>query len=163
MTGARYGESVRLRVHDYNGTQQCVRIHQGKTGKTLYQPLTSEGERFFETVTRGKPSESLMFTRADGEPWGKSHQARPMSEAAGRAGLSDLSFKVTRATYGKLLLQVTQDIELVAKALGHSDSRITRKHYAQYLPSEVALALQKMPTLGVDIGKVGRFSAPPRS
>ena len=86
-----------------------------------------------------------------------------MSEAAGRAGLSDLSFKVTRATYGKLLLQVTQDIELVAKALGHSDSRITRKHYAQYLPSEVALALQKMPTLGVDIGKVGRFSAPPRS
>jgi integrase len=162
MTGARYGELVGLRVRDYDVDQQTVRIHQGKTGKTLYQPLTSEGARFFESVTRGKPSESLMFTRADGEPWGKSHQARPMSEAAGRAGLSDLSFKVTRATYGKLLLQVTQDIELVAKALGHSDSRITRKHYAQYLPNEVALALQKMPTLGVDISNVHRFSAPPR-
>ena len=42
-----------------------------------------------------------------------------------------------------------RDIEMVAKALGHSDSRITRKHYAQYLPNEVAQAVAKLPALGI--------------
>ena len=35
-----------------------------------------------------------------------------------------------------------------AKALGHSDSRITRKHYAQYLPNEVAEGVRKMAPFG---------------
>ncbi|QBB70135.1 hypothetical protein ELE36_07015 [Pseudolysobacter antarcticus] len=149
MTGARYGEIVRLRVSDFDAARSAIRIHQTKTGKTLYQPLTGEGCRFFKAHTEGRFPGMFMFARSDGDPWGKSHQARPIKEAATGAGLSNVSFKVTRATYGKLLLLATNDIELVAKALGHSDSRITRKHYAQYLPNEVAEAVLKMPEFGI--------------
>ncbi len=77
---------------------------------------------------------------------------RMMRALVKAAKLDDVSFKTTRATYGKLLLLATKDIEMVAKALGHSDSRITRKHYAQYLPNEVARAVASMPSLGVNIG-----------
>ncbi|MDR7098615.1 integrase [Lysobacter niabensis] len=72
-----------------------------------------------------------------------------MTAAVEAAGLEDVSFKTMRATYGKLLLIATKDIELVAKALGHSDSRITRKHYAALLPSELKAGIAKMSNLGI--------------
>lgn len=149
MTGGRYSEIRRLQVRDYSPEQSTVRIYQSKTGKTLLQPLTVEGVAFFDRITAGKPRTEAIFTKADGMPWSQSDANKPMRAAVEAAKLEDVSFKTTRATYGKLLLVATKDLEMVAKALGHSDSRITRKHYAQYLPNEVALAVAKMPVLGV--------------
>ncbi len=160
FTGARYGELAAMRVGDILADKACVVLRQGKTGKVLVQPLTDEGAEFFETLAAGRKRQDFVFTRASGEAWGKSDQARPMREAAARAKLDDVSFKVTRATYGKLLLLATKNIELVAKALGHSDSRITRKHYAQYLPNEVAAGIRKMQPLGRDASNVKKFIAP---
>jgi len=162
FTGARYGELIALRVGDFLADKGCVIMRQGKSGKTLVQPLTDEGTQFFESLAAGHKRIDFLFTRANGEPWSKSDQARPMREAAEHAKLDGISFKVTRATYGKLLLLATKDIELVAKALGHSDSRITRKHYAQYLPNEVAEGVRKMqPIGGADGSNVKKFKAPP--
>lgn len=152
MTGARRGELCALQVRDYSPDQGSVRIHQTKTGKTLQQPLTAEGVEFFERLTVGRAAGDRIFTRADGQPWGGTDVPRMMRALVKAAKLDDVSFKTTRATYGKLLLLATKDIEMVAKALGHSDSRITRKHYAQYLPNEVARAVASMPSLGVNIG-----------
>jgi integrase len=149
LTGARYGELCDLRAADFRPAESCIFIRQGKTGKILVQPLTVEGTKFFESMTAGRKATDPVFTKPDGSEWAKSDQARPMREATERAKLEGVSFKTTRATYGKLLLLATQDIELVAKALGHSDSRITRKHYAQYLPNEVAAGVRKMPSLGI--------------
>lgn len=149
MTGARYGELCALQVRDFDQEHGTVRIHQTKTGKTLLQPLTHEGAVFFDSLTAGRSPTAHIFRKADGTPWETGHATRPMKEAAAAAGLDDVSFKVTRATYGKLLLVATKDIEMVARALGHSDSRITRKHYARYLPSEVARAVAQLPALGI--------------
>lgn len=158
MTGARYGELCGLQVRDYSSEHATVRIYQSKTGKTLQQPLTHEGEAFFDRLTAGRRATDAVFTKADGTPWGRGDATRPTREAAEAAGLEDVSFKTTRATYGKLLLVATRDIEMVARALGHSDSRITRRHYAQYLPNEVAGAVAKMPSLGIAVGgKVSRI------
>jgi integrase len=155
MTGGRLGELVRVRVRDYSPEQARLRLQQGKTGKTLLQPLSEEGRAFFDRLTAGKPADALIFLRHDGRPWQKSDHARPMAEAVEAAKVEGVSFKTMRATYGKLLLLATRDLELVAKALGHSDSRITRKHYAQLLPSEVAEGIARMPALGIgDDGKV---------
>ena len=148
FTGARYGELTGLQVADFLSEQQAIVIRQSKTGKVLIQPLTEEGAQFFGELTAGRDRAAWIFERADGVAWAKSDQARPMREAAERAKVEGVSFKVTRATYGKLLLLATKDIELVAKALGHSDSRVTRKHYAQYLPNEVAEGVRKMAPLG---------------
>lgn len=163
MTGGRYSEIRRLQVRDYSPDHSTVRIYQSKTGKTLLQPLTAEGVAFFDRVTAGKASTELIFTKADGNPWSQSDANKPMRAAVKVAKLDDVSFKTTRATYGKLLLVATKDLEMVAKALGHSDSRITRKHYAQYLPNEVARAVAKMPRLGVMVGdKVSRIDGKKR-
>ncbi len=158
LTGARYGELCAMNVGAYNPEQATVTIHQTKTGKTLHQPLTREGIALFDGQTAGRPKTEPMFTKSDGMRWGKDHATRPTLAAADAAKLDDVSFKVTRATYGKLLLLATRDIEMVAKALGHSDSRVTRKHYAQYLPNEVAAAVALLPTLGITTGtKVARI------
>ncbi len=158
MTGARYSEIRRLQVRDYSPDHATVRIYQSKTGKTLLQPLTAEGVSFFDRTTAGKAPVAPIFTRADDTTWGQSDANKPMKAAVTAAKLTDVSFKTMRATYGKLLLLATKDLEMVAKALGHSDSRITRKHYAQYLPNEVAQAVAKMPRLGVMMGdKVSRI------
>ncbi|MFC4253188.1 tyrosine-type recombinase/integrase [Sinimarinibacterium flocculans] len=150
MTGARYGDLCALKVGDFNVEGGVVRIQQGKTGKLLWQPLTPEGKKFFERISVGREQNEPMFRREDGRPWRKSEAARPMHEAAQTSKLQGVTFKAMRSTYGKLLLLATRDIELVAKALGHSDSRITRRHYAHLLPSEVARGIAKLPALGID-------------
>jgi integrase len=156
MTGARYGDLCRLQVRDYIANQGLVRVAQSKTGKTLLQPLTPEGVALFNRLTADRKMTDLVFTRADGSAWAKDYVRRPMAAAVEAAQLVDVSFKTTRATYGKLLLLATRDLEIVAKALGHSDSRVTRKHYAQYLPSEVATAVAKLPALGIEPTKITR-------
>ncbi|MEP6633044.1 MAG: site-specific integrase [Luteimonas sp.] len=160
MTGGRRGELFALQTRDYRSDNGTVRLYQSKTGKTLLQPLTPEGVAFFDRATTGKSAAESIFTRDNGQPWGRSDIVRPMRAAVEAANLDEVSFKTTRATYGKLLLQATKDIEMVAKALGHSDSRITRKHYAQYLPNEIAQAVAKMPSLGVmsgdNVSRIGK-------
>lgn len=149
MTGMRLGELIRRHVRDYVAESASIRIYQRKTGKYLQQPLTPEGIRFFDRLTAGRAPTAPMFTKADGMAWSRHDINRPVRRAVAAAKLEDVTFKTTRATYGKLLLLATRDIEIVAKALGHSDSRITRKHYAQYLPNEIAAGVAKLPALGV--------------
>lgn len=157
-TGCRYGELSTLRVRDFDPENAVVRVAQHKVGKVLFQPLAREGAEFFEGLAAGRKPDDFLLLRANGRPWQRGDQARPMREAIARAGLEDVTFKVTRATYGKLLLLATRDLELVAKALGHADSRITRRHYAQLLPSEVAAGIARLPRLGTaSEGKVRRL------
>lgn len=153
-TGGRYGDLCKLVVADYNRERRAVRLRQTKTGKTLWQPLTDEGVELFDTLSEGRDPKGPLLPRPDGTAWGKSEQSRRVRAAAKHAKLENVSFKVTRATYGKRLLLATHDIELVAKALGHSDSRVTRRHYAQYLPNEVADAVRKLRRLRSDRSKV---------
>ena len=46
-------------------------------------------------------------------------------------------------------------MSVVAKALGHSDTRMTEKHYAHLAPSYVAETIRaNLPKLGIVAGKV---------
>ncbi|MBF6024851.1 tyrosine-type recombinase/integrase [Lysobacter niastensis] len=148
MTGARYGELCTMRVRDFDAAHGTVTIRQSKTYKTLTQPLTPEGVALFQALTADRKKDDPIFVREGGAPWARSDAAKPMATAVLAAQLEEVTFKTTRATYGKLLLVATKDIELVAKALGHSDSRITRKHYAALLPSEVKAGIARLPALG---------------
>ena len=82
LTGARYGELVALEVGDYDPDGGTVYIRDSKSGKPRHIPLTDEGQGFFEELTAGREIDETLFVRADGSPWGKSHQARPLREAA---------------------------------------------------------------------------------
>ena len=139
LTGARYGELVALRVGDYDEDASTVYIADSKSGHPRHIPLTEEGENFFDEITAGRGNEEIMFVRADGEPWGTSHQCRPMRDACLAAKIEPrISFHILRHTYGSLLAQRGVPLQVIAAALGHSDTRVTEKHYAHLAPDYVS-------------------------
>lgn len=156
FTGCRYGEIIRLKCHDYNSDSGTILVTESKAGNFRHVPLTDEGQEFFSQVTTGKLGNDLMFTRAEGDAWGKSHQSRPMKEACKVAKITPAaSFHQLRHTYGSMLAMRGVPLQVIAKALGHADTRMTERHYAHLMPSYVADQIRAhLPSFGVEESKV---------
>jgi integrase len=144
QTGCRYGELVRLMVRDYNPDSGTLAIRQSKAGKARHVVLSEEGNRLIAALTAGRAGADLMLRRADGEPWGASHQARPMREACERAKINPaISFHGLRHTWASLAVMGSMPLMVVARNLGHVDTRMVEKHYGHLAPSFVADAVRK--------------------
>jgi integrase len=142
-TGARYGELTRLSVADFHPDTGTLAIRISKTGKPRYVVLTDEGQAFFRQVCAGRAGSELMFTKANGEPWGKSHQRRPMEEAVARAKITpSIGFHGLRHTWASLAVMAGVPLLVVAKNIGHSDTRMIEKHYGHLAPSYIADAIR---------------------
>ena len=100
FTGCRYGELTRLRVYDFNPDTGTVFVAQSKSGKARHVILSEEGQGFFAQITAGRSNNSVLLPKAGGEPWGYSHQLRPMRDACDRARIPDVSFHVPEAHVG---------------------------------------------------------------
>jgi integrase len=149
FTGARYGELVRLRVGDFNGDVGVIYVGQSKSGKARHVVLTDEGQRFFAQITAGRPTDELMLRHVDGSAWGTAHQTRPMREACAAAHIKPAGFHVLRHTSASLYVMAGISLQIVAKNLGHADTRMTEKHYAHLAPSYVAEQIRsRAPTFG---------------
>jgi len=158
LTGARYGELIALAVGDYDPDAGTIYIRDSKSGRPRHVPLTDEGQGFFEELTASRENDETLFLRADGTAWGKSHQSRPLKEAAEKAKLQDVSFHILRHTYGSFLAAEAVPLQVIAAALGHADTRTTEKHYAHLLPDHVAATIRaKLPTLSKEKPKVRRI------
>lgn len=149
LTGCRYGELVRLKVGDFDSDNGSIYIADPK-GKPRHIPLTDEGRRWFEHWAEGKELTAAIFSRLDGEPWGRSHQTRRMAEACEAAKITPaVSFHDLRHTYGSALASAGVPLQMIADALGHADTRMTSRHYAHLQPSAVAQAIRDhLPSLG---------------
>jgi integrase len=159
LTGCRYGELTRLKVAEYDPDAGTVLVSESKAGKSRHVPLTGEGRALFDRLTAGRRGEVQVFTRADGQPWAKSHQARPILEASRRAGIDPpVSFHILRHSYGSLLAMRGTPLDVIAAALGHADTRMTSRHYAHLLPSYVAQTIRaNLPSFGSEPGNVARL------
>jgi integrase len=150
LTGARYGELVRMRANDVNVGDARVYISPSKGSKARYIPLNSEGVALFESLTIGSKPDDLVFTREDGLAWGKNHHVRALKEACGIAKIAPaISFHKLRHTYGSHLAQAGVDLLTISKLLGHADTRITSKHYAHLADRTLAAAVTKLPSFKV--------------
>jgi integrase len=151
LTGCRYGEIVGFRVSDFNRAAGTVSVHASKAGRPRHVVLTDDGIALFEQHVAGKPGTASVFARSDGVRWGRSHQHRPLREACRRAGIDPpASFHVLRHTYATHLLQAGAPLPVIAANLGHSDTRMTERHYAHLVPSHVAQVIRAtMPKLGL--------------
>jgi integrase len=71
-------------------------------------------------------------------------------EASRRAGIEpDATFHILRHSYASALAQRGVRMEIIAAQLGHSDTRMTSKHYAHLAPSDVADAIRAaLPAFG---------------
>ncbi len=115
-----------------------VSIPTSKSGKPRHVVLTDEGRGFFATATAGKAADALVFTRASGEAWGKSHQFRPLREACAAAKIVPaVGFHILRHTYASRLALVGAPMAVIAEQLGHAGTRMTERHYAHITPSYV--------------------------
>ena len=142
-TGARYGELARLEVADFNPDAGTVGIRSSKNGKPRHVVLTSEGAAFFKQICAGRAGSEPMFTKATGEPWGTSHQARPMVDANERAKIKPpINFHGLRHTWASLAVMNGVPLLVVAKNLGHSDTRMVEKHYGHLAPSYISDAIR---------------------
>lgn len=151
LTGCRYGELIAMRCNDFNADAGTVLVRESKNGKPRHVPLTDEGQRFFERLAVGHAGSEIMFTKANGTAWRKSHQSRPLKEACKIAKITPaVSFHDLRHTYASALAMKGVPLQVIAEALGHSDTRITGRHYAHLLPSFVADTIRKhLPNFGV--------------
>jgi integrase len=143
-TGARYGEMIRFRVADFNPEDRTVTIRESKSGAARHIALADEGAALFRAVTLGKSGTDLIFVRADGGPWKASHQIRPIAEASARAKIAPAaSFHILRHTYGSALARKGVPLVVIAKALGHRDTRMTERPYAHVSRDYVAETIRE--------------------
>jgi len=151
LTGCRYGEIVGFRVGDFDRDAGTVSVRASKAGRPRHVVLTEDGITLFEQHIAGKTGTAPVFTRSDGVLWGKSHQHRPLREACRRAGIDPpASFHILRHTYATHLLRAGAPLPVIAANLGHSDTRMTERHYAHLVPSHVAQVIRAtMPKLGL--------------
>ena len=144
QTGARYGELARLEVSDFNRDAGTMAVRQSKAGNARHIVLTSEGVALFKQASTGRAGHELMLRRQDGRPFGKSHQARPMKEACERAKITPaISFHGLRHTWASLAVMNGVPLMVVARNLGHADTRMVEKHYGHLAPSYVADEIRK--------------------
>jgi integrase len=143
QTGCRYGELTRLQVHDFNSEAGTLAIRKSKSGKSRHVVLTDEGVALFNQLTTDKAGNALILPRPDGSPWGQSHQIRPMADAGEAAKIKPAaSFHILRHTWASHAVMNGVPLMVVAKNLGHADTRMVEKHYGHLAPSYVADAIR---------------------
>src|SRR5262249_34493369 len=154
-TGCRYSELTRLEVADFNQDAGTLAIRKSKSGKPRHVILTPEGSDFFRQHCAGQGRGNVMFRRADGAPWRKSEQARPMRVACERARLHPVvSFHALRHTWASLATMAGVPLLVVARNLGHADTRMVEKHYGHLAPSFITEAIHAgAPRYGIKASK----------
>jgi integrase len=151
-TGARYGELTSLHVSDFNPDSHTVYIRTSKSGKARHIILNDEGVALFKSLVAGKPGDAVLLMKASGEAWGKSHQDEPIEKACEHANIQPkASFHILRHTWASHAVMNGVPLMVVAKNLGHSDTRMVEKHYGHLAPSYVVDAIKKgAPTFGIE-------------
>ncbi|MBF0354434.1 MAG: site-specific integrase [Alphaproteobacteria bacterium] len=144
LTGCRYGELVQMTAGDFNPQSGTLRVGISKSGRGRHVVLTEDGVAFFDNLAAGKQHKELLLTRADGKAWGASHQFRPLREACAAAGISPpFSFHALRHVYASNLAVNGADLNVIARQLGHADTRMVESHYAHLTPNHIAQAIRK--------------------
>ena len=151
LSGCRYGELTRMRARDFNAEAGTITVRESKSGKPRHVALTDEGQSLFAELTAGHTGREPIFIRDDGKAWGPSHQQRPLDAASARAKIEPAAtFHILRHTYASALAMRGVPMGVIAAQLGHSDTRMTEKHYAHLSPNYVAETVRAaLPALGI--------------
>ena len=159
VAGCRYGELCRADVSDFNPDVSALLIRESKADKPRWVPLDDAGAAFFQQITVGRARTDPLFTRADGERWGPSHQTRPLVAACKAAELEPCGFHTLRHTYASHRVMAGMPLIAVANVLGHSDTRMVEKHYGHLSQSYIREAVR---STALDLGPLEGNVAPIR-
>jgi len=139
LTGCRYGELCQLKVADYNPDVRTLTIRHGKGGQVRHVTLTDEAPELIERLIAARSPREFLLRRDDVRAWKRAEQLRPMREACARAGIIPaVGFHVLRHTHASILAMQGVPMMVIARQLGHADTRMTERHYAHLAPNYVA-------------------------
>ena len=139
LTGCRCGELAALQCRDFNPDSGTLHIRTSKAGKARHVVLTEEGIDLFTRLSAGRPGVELMLRKPNGDRWGKSSQSRPMAQACERAHLTPpVSIHALRHTWASLSVMAGAPLLVVAKNLGHADTRMVEKTYGHLSQNYIA-------------------------
>ena len=139
LSGCRYGELAAMTVDDFNPDAGTLRVRASKSGKPRHVVLTQEGRDFVAQLVISKPGGACVFLRSNGKRWTKSEQQRPLSAACRAARIDPaVNFHSLRHTYASRLAMRGAPLAVIAKQLGHADTRMVEKHYGHLAPSYIA-------------------------
>jgi integrase len=139
-TGARYSELGRMLCQDFNPDAGTVHVLKSKSGKERHIILTDDGAEYFRRLTAGRPGTALMF----GRDWKPDHQKRRMRDACARARITPtINFHGLRHTWASHAVMAGMPLNVVAKNLGHTDTKMVEKHYGHLAPSYVVDQVRK--------------------
>jgi integrase len=146
QSGARYGQLARTLVSDFDPEKGTLRLTtrkgRGKL-KVFHAVLSDEGAAFFKEACAGRGSSARIFLKADGTQWRESDQSRPMVEACEVAKIDPpIGFHGLRHTWASHAVMNGVPLLVVAKNMGHSDTRMVEKHYGHLAPSYVVDAIR---------------------
>ena len=150
VTGCRFGELAALQVDDLHVESGTLHIRASKSGRARHVVLHDEGILLFRRLAAGRRGSEPMLRKPDGDRWGKSNQDRPMRETCIRAQVDPpANFHALRHTYASLAVMAGAPLMVVARNLGHTDTRMVEKHYGHLSESYIAEAIRKAaPRLG---------------
>ena len=101
--------------------------------------LTDEAPELIELLIAGRSPDDRLLRRDDARGWKRAEQLRPMRDACSRAGITPaVGFHVLRHTHASILAMQAVPMAVIARQLGHSDTRMTERHYAHLAPNYVA-------------------------
>jgi integrase len=151
LTGCRFGELAALQVHDLNSDAGTLHIRTSKSGKGRHVVLNEEGIEFFEAIVAGRVGTDTLLRKSDGGRWMKSNQARPMLDACGRAKIvPPANFHCLRHSYASHAVMAGAPLIVVARNLGHVDTRMVERHYGHLSASYVADEIRRTaPRFGI--------------
>lgn len=163
QTGCRFGELAAVTAADFNPDSGTLHIRKSKSGKGRHVVLTDEGIALFRTLAAGRSPNDRLLLKAEAGRWLKSHQTRPMKEACERAKIDPpANFHVLRHTWASHSVMAGMPLMVVARNLGHADTRMVEKHYGHLAPDFVAKAVREhaprfgMPGAGNVVAMEGR-------
>jgi integrase len=143
LTGCRFGELAALQVRDFDVDAGTLHIRTSKTGRGRHVVLHDEGVELCRKLAASRGGVELLLRKADGSAWGKSNQTRPIAEACARAEIQPpANFHALRHTYASHAVMAGAPLLVVAKNLGHTDTRMVEKHYGHLSQSYIAEAIR---------------------
>ena len=152
-TGCRYSELARLTVADFHIARQrnsrgetievgTIAVRKSKKSKPRHVMLTQQGADFFQRHCLGRAGHELMFTHDGGRIWGRSDQCRLMQAACDHAQITPpITFHGARHTWASHAVMNGVPLMVVAKNLGHRDTRMVEFHYGHLAPSFIVDAI----------------------
>jgi integrase len=145
-TGARYGELCRMVSGDFNPDSGTIHIRKSKSGRERHIVLTDDGAGFFQNLIAGQPADAPMF----GKIWKPDWQKQRMKDACARARIAPyVNFHQLRHTWASLSVMAGLPLMIVAKNLGHADTKMVEKHYGHLAPSYIVDQIrEKAPRFG---------------